>query len=1255
VAETKYSEDVQRFDCLGLDLNRPVDSVKQAKFPILQNVRSFLAGRIEPRDGLYDTGAVNAGSPTHSARRLNDPSSGNWTRILGGGTKLYSGQGPVYNLVDSNYSGDPLAMVPWRTDASPLGFMYVADRSRMRKTCITQEVHTIGLPPPLTAPQAVMDKPLYMMVDRFQHFADWAPGGPNAPTGVSGPDGGGATVDRASSSASGTNPPVPGSTHIKAIVYDNAVPGAVATPWVTGTGWASVLLTNMVGTGKGQILDFNELVPANADLSVLAHDVFAGDNLIGGTSTAQAITGILYDAGAAGPASMQLAAPLQFALPMCLLYNVTKNEYFQALAVIGGPDKTTSFRVSTVLTFTTGDQVVVVPSLRVFLVHNHVSGETVDSNAIGATFKKGTGWITKDLTPFGSPYFDFSQLSATNTPPAVITPTASRPVTSDDYMHIGIIVDHPENISEIKIQLYIDSVFFAGSYDFNGDPVHNPGGGNYYSKVFRAADITPSTQNKQPILTSSGTIIQNQQLQNPQAPTVNSQPLKSGNNQWCDLQFPMSDILRVGPDGTRTWQNVTKLQILVTIPSTAPANNGNTVILFNGWWVGGGYNPDTFDPTAINYQYRYRARVQSTNVPSNWSPAMLNNVDPERLQNIVTLPNYPPPLQTTMVTTDFVLDIQRYGGELAQWRYIATVPNGGTPTYIDNLGDDTVAVLPADEQDHWQPWATQGLVVSGTATSVVGITVLSAGQFNLSWAPGTIILINGTPFTIYQVISTSMLLLVESANALTNVPWRIDEPTLQNQNLPCLWGDEQLGAMFACGDPNNPGRLYFSNIDDPDTTTDANYIDITSTSEPLMNGVVYNIRSYVFSSERMFQILATGDPTAPWRAQEIPNGKGLFSRWALTVHPTPVICFLSKDGLNATTGGAPQALTDADLYEYFPNEGNVGSTVNGIAPPNVTLAHATDLRLEYYDEFLYFDFVDTNGVRTTLALAFDLGAVVRGEAPGGWFYDVYTPPGVFHYGEEGPSVHSLLLGATDGHLYQYAIGMSDAGNPINCIVQTGSRDQGDPRNNKLYGDIMLDADTAGVPITCTPLENNGLTALPSVIVNATPRQQTSIPLGTQWQEAKNLALRLTWQITAPLNVASAPHPYLFIWEARYTFSAAPLSSTTWSMSASSLGLENWKHIALVRVARVSGIPVTLSYVMDGVAQPPITIPSSGGAYDQVVFRVPVQKFKLIQATINGPSEFRLDTRDTYFDLKEWGSDGEYRGFRLLGDFSMVEG
>src|SRR5262249_16663948 len=122
----------ERFETDGIDLNRPPDSVKPKRFPLLQNVRITTQGQIEPRFGLQDLGNVVAGqSPLHSIRRLND--FGSFIYVLGTGTHLAYGQLAPFTDLDSGYSGNPLSIIPWRPDQSTLAYMYVADSLRMRK------------------------------------------------------------------------------------------------------------------------------------------------------------------------------------------------------------------------------------------------------------------------------------------------------------------------------------------------------------------------------------------------------------------------------------------------------------------------------------------------------------------------------------------------------------------------------------------------------------------------------------------------------------------------------------------------------------------------------------------------------------------------------------------------------------------------------------------------------------------------------------------------------------------------------------------------------------------------------------------------------------------------------------------------------------------------------------------------------------------------------------------------------------------
>lgn len=1191
--EVKFSRDTNRFDCSGLDLNRPVDSVKKNKFPLLYNMRSYQDGRLEPRLGLTDLGApVTGQTPVHSCRRLNDPTSGSFIRVIGTGLHLAYGPTAPFIDVDSGYSGDPLAMVPYRPEASPSSYMYVADSARMRKLSALGVLDLIGYDAPVNAPAVALDVPSYKDVSEFNSTAGWSLGGD-------------ATAGPALTTVNRT------STTIAGLLYDSG-----------STGWGCCWPTDPTGIGVGARLLINS--GGGTQETVTVESVHSG-------SASTTIAAISYDAGANGACSIVLTAQIDQAVVDALALNGTVPELSRITAVVVGPDGNTSIRLSTAGTWAVGDSFEIKPSFRAYFASNHATTETIGNIAVEKAITYSTGTATFTLT--GA--LDLSTI------------TSGLSSHKEDYMHIAFRCNRPDLITEIRAQLDVDQT----TNDFTR---------NYYMRAFRPSDVAVALRGSQPLISGRTTVIQrniiDSNIADPEedtsaretvreldqittasdADSMISQELQTGENVWFDMRFRLGELVRVGTDDTRSLQNVAAIRITLIF-------TGTLTLDMDSWWIGGGYGPDAGSPTAIPYQYRYRVRNPATNVSSNWSPETRLLLTPWRQRTIVTPTQYTSLTGTTVLAADLVLDIQRYGGEVPVWHYVGTIPNNSSTQLIDNLTDSSAADNPSDGNDRYRLWPVVTAPASGTTGIVAGTTVNDAGaNFHTGWAPGTTIKIKSVAYTIRRVISTSKLELVENAGAQSAVPWRIDEPLLISQPMPCLWGDDAMGVMFGCGDILNPGRLYWSNGNDPDTTKDKNYLDITSPSEPLMNGVIYNLRSFVFSSERMFQIIPDGE--GGWTAQEIPNGKGLFARWAITRNPAPFIATLGKDGIYATTGGAPQSLTDADLYPYFPNEGNLGSTINTLAPPNIVTAQQENLRLEYYDEFLYFDFVDTDSNRHTLVLAMDQNQ--------GWFYDAFTPGVVFHYGEEGANVHSLLCGganATTGRLYQYA-GVSDNGSGILCGIRTPASDQGDARANKLYGDVMLDANTAGISITATPYINNYATALTSTSVTTASRLQTAIPTGTsRWTTARNIALELIF------SVDSSSRPLFYIWEPRWTFESAPIYALSWEISPTSFGLENYKHMGLVRITHVSTDVLSLLVTLDGIDQTPVEIASSGGIYATTVFRVPVYKAKLWKIRLSSTAEFRLDGRDTYFEIKEWGSDGPYQQMRVFSDYSLIEG
>jgi hypothetical protein len=1177
MADFQYNRDPQRLFNLGMDLNRPVDALKPFKVAIAQNVRAYQAGRLEPRKGL--TSLALTGS--HSIRRLNDPANATYARISGHTTKLY-----VDGVQkDAGYSGDPLALVPYRPEQSPASWMYVADRSRMRKVNLAGIVHQIGFPAPTTYPSAHLSG--------FAFHPVWAQPLSGASWTYSLPGGAGTVLPTTTTRIDSA------SVTITAILYDTGT-----------TGWCLIRPSDIGTITEG--MDILTGAP-NAE-------TFVVQSCSVGTTTTSTISSIIFDSGSAGACSLVLDYDFDKIGVDSLLYNSTKTQYARVEAVIKGPDGKTSIRCTTpaASTWAATNVCYAVPSFRCYTVTTQAAGVTLSNVSLTATAdNSGTPAVTTSFTA----YVQSPKLS-----PLDMTEIATGvPMKEDDYINIAISLSNPNAIIQGKVMF--------GLYNTNtpADAFLQ----DYYYKPFRVSDLTINIGTD-----PSSYLLAQQQAQQYRYIDLSGSPEEPANVTllvpadqqlalslgWTLFRFKVSDLIRVGTSSKLDLHAVYYIRVEFTVAAQTVCQVGwGTVVL------SGGYGLDT-GSIGENYLYRYRARCSTTGAKSNWSPATRGGLYALRQAATITAPQY-----TAAAEAD-VLDFQRFGGSLPDWHYIGQCLNAASPSFIDRMDDATAVLNDSEGLINYQPFPVIGLPVTGTTTAVSGTSVTSTAAFSTSWAPGTRIEINNLVYTVYRVISTSLLELNENAGVQGAVAFRVPEPVIVSQNLPCLWGPVNE-TFFACGDTTNPQRLYFLNKGS-ESLRDDNWIDITSPSEPLMNGVVYNGRSYVWSSERLFQLtpIQREDGSPGWDYMEIPNGKGLFTRWALTLLPGPEVFFLAKDGIYSFNGGMPVSITDEDLYPLFPNEGGLGQTVNGIAPPDITVANATYLRLSYYDEFLYFDFIDTAQNRRTLVHAFSLM-----EGRGGWFYDSYTPAVILHYGEE--DTHSLLCGGVNGVIYQYT-GVADAGAAIACHFRTASRNQGDPRLFKLYGDVMLDVDTASTDVTATIGINNYTTLSPAITVNNATRTITPLDVGTAWEDGRNIALDLAWSATAA-GMA------FYLWEPRWHESGAPIAAYAWEVDHGAFGMEGFLYSGDMYFAYISTAALTMTFTVDGAVHS-VTFPSSSGAILKQYLRLPVMKGKIWQIRVSSTAQFRVHGQECEFHVKQWGANQPWRSVRMFTDMSASE-
>jgi hypothetical protein len=1168
VAEERFKRITKRFYCRGIDLNNPVDSVRDGYYPIIENLRSYQDGSLQPRQGItVIANVVTNQTPTHTARRLNDPLNSSWIRVIASGVALATGQAAFtrtqYNASNITLSGDPVMMVPYRPDQSPSSWMYVADSLTMRKvigsnsqSIASGTAHQIGLPPPTAPPTVELGADSGGAIVTTLQITGATLDGVVA-TGVSSP----LRVDNATVS-------------ITKVLLDAAV-----------SSWGCVVPSSMAAINPNCIIQ--DTVTGEY---VRVAETYTGTN----TTTIAAIS---YDSGTTGLCTIQPTASSKEynRNGVVKIVQAATTYYFRILYVVDGPNDSRCIKINTGATAitTAATSIQAVDSFRAYFRNTPADGDGIASYAQQATFAPSgsaqMGYFVIDLT--GSPK-DYTRNFIGNA-----SQVSNSFLFDDDYFHISIKPDNLANVSSARIIFNCDSTETPIAQNA-GTPIDTSVTKNFFYREITANDLIPFVQaqqtgidntttrtNRDELIRSrkellggpfdrnpfeepdpfrergssgtggdpvtgpdNGIVPGDPNIFDPTSPNPRSQT-GTGASQWSEIRFRKSDCIRVGTDTSRGWKAIRHVIIEFTVTAS-------TVVAINSISCLGGSGPDIGDLGAP-YQFRYRYRVAETGVASNWSPATQYGVLATRLPitAVAVAPSGAPEVNR--------VDFQRFGGTNTNWLNTGVL-NTSSGTFTDTNDDLFVsAAAPfSDGNINFQPWPISDLPRAGTtatssssAAGVAGNLVRDAAtNFNVSWAAGTGIIVNGVQTTVTRVISTSLLEVVDSLGSASAVAWEIPEPVILGQPLPSWWGPYD-GRFFACGDSKNPGTLYWTNGNNPDSTTELNKVEITPTSEPLVNGCVYNGRNYVFSSDRMFEIveIAPGE----FRYSEVPNSKGLWSRWALTVGPK--IYFLGKDGIYETVGGAPVSITDRTLFPLFPNEGNLGVTVNTFDPPNMISGQEKFHRLSYYDNYLYFDYTDTSGNYRSMVYTAD-------SPEPGWFPDSYEPGVTFHYGEEGAGVHSILCGGSDsttGKLYQMS-GTADGATAIVWHFRSGAFDADDRRAQKLWGDFILEADPNNTTLTVAlGLDNYSSTATlnATTMTGATRAQKVFDISAGVGISARNVSLDVT-------GSSKTATPKVYFWEPSYIYRPEDtfLRGTDWD----DLGLDSDKYIMGVHITTNTG-------------------------------------------------------------------------------------
>lgn len=318
--------------------------------------------------------------------------------------------------------------------------------------------------------------------------------------------------------------------------------------------------------------------------------------------------------------------------------------------------------------------------------------------------------------------------------------------------------------------------------------------------------------------------------------------------------------------------------------------------------------------------------------------------------------------------------------------------------------------------------------------------------------------------------------------------------TVLAQACPVLFGPAN-GMIFALGDPYRPGHLYHCIPDEPDHWSSSGNVEVCAPSEELMAGGMYGAQPFCFSRERLYTIYPnlTGDVAVT--VTTTACRRGLVGRHAWTI-AIGGIYGVAEDGVFITGGGAEEIISQ-QIEKLFR-----GQTWNDYSPINFAFPNV--IRLSNYQDHLYLQYQGTDGNRyvLTYSLLYKTWAV----------YDFAIDP-AYLLPDEDTAVQALLVGGLiSGTSYTHE-GFSDDGVAIAGTIRTGTWNLDRPREDKLLGDQILDADLQGITgVTLrNRLNDETITNSAQGFDTASGRRRYILDsFGTEPQRARNLSTEITW-------------------------------------------------------------------------------------------------------------------------------------------------
>jgi hypothetical protein len=998
----------------GMSLMQAPDFMSEGKFPFLQNIRVNKDGTIESRERLSSL-AVLAGGLTfgiHSIKRLNDKATGKWHRLLGAGIRLYaelSTAPGTANEIAVGLSGNPINIIDFRPEAVVSPYSYVFDSNTLFKVAPDGSTSGIGLDVPGKAPTAILDKPIRTIIDEINaaSLASWVQSG----------------------SAGVPTNPARINTTLTAIIPDGAYPN-----------WA-----NIVPAALTKEMQEGAIVLINGVDSYIIERVYKSA-LKAGIAT---VRGVRYYAGVTGKCVINLTTPVKdMEVNSIALIN---GNYYRILSVTHGKDGLTSFVIdSGGVTIVVGNTVSIADSFRIYANNTYAVGVAIVGDGLKTVIgASGLSAIKKTAN------FDMTLAGSSNVN-----------LDLNDIFHISLRVSNPANLTEIQVRLYLgdtDNYFYfpitpnllSASVDQSSSTLSVQ-----RQAVIDSEVINPISEVSRPLLARlyRGDDIYAPDIQEiadrlhpfrlvPVEGTITETPL--GANIWGEFKIPFKRFTRVG-NSSKGFKDISAIEISIT-------TTGALDLYLDSIWIGGGFglNSEGIDnPNPYNWVYRVIDNVSKTK--SDWSAPIRNPIHILRNRVLLKAESY------ADYSSSYLIEWARYGGNLYDFRIVGRQKADGS-YFVDSYADTIIAANDAAVFGKRKTFTLIDKTKTGFC-NVVGtvLTVTSGDNLSARYAIGTNITVNGIENTFFappNAIANNVVELLDDMGVLTGVPFRIEEPILTGQPLPVVFGPFGSGFFgliyFGLGDSNAPNKIYWTEGNNLDQMDSDNFLEITSPSESLIGGAMWDGIPYVWSNRRSFALYPRIDSNGVlvFEARENAGSKGLFSRNAICVGKKGIYYLNNQGSLDVVAGnGIPASLSDEHFKIFFDESKNViiklidGSVVT-ISPPNWTLPD--EIRLYAANNLIFFRYKTVAGVISLLVYSERLEGFIS--------FDTVASPQEFNciYFEEAENLNRTLVGL-NGTLAYYSSAVGIEGN-VSSRIMLPLFDESDSRRLKKFWELVLRA------------------------------------------------------------------------------------------------------------------------------------------------------------------------------------------------------